>query len=57
MNIYTALIAIAALLLLIAIVYTWMRSSELFDTSTPFEILPQAAVYLPCLTNKLPVLF
>ena len=43
-NIYTALMAIAILALLSAIIFAWYRSTELFNTATPFEIVPVASI-------------
>ncbi len=42
-NIYTALMVIALVALLCAIIFTWMRSLDLFRTSTPFEIVPSTS--------------
>jgi len=38
-NIYTVLALIAMGVLLAGIVFLWVRSTQLFGTSTPFEIL------------------
>ena len=38
-NVYTALALVALVTLITGVVYVWMRSTDLFNTGNPFEVV------------------
>ena len=43
-NIYTVLMVVAAVALLIGVIFLWRYSSKLYDTKQPFQVVDKSAL-------------